>query len=352
MMESNSGNKQLKRGELLFSEGDTSRAMYLLKSGSVRLFMKRGNSDIEIDTVRSGQILGELAFLDGNPRSVSGEALQDCELVEISGPTFLAVLSKAPEWLKILLKTVVGRLRATNAKLRQLETANVALDYSERDGGKRTSSYQFLSVMEFMKVSISLLVVGTRNGAQTPEGVDIDLGLVNRYANQIMGVPLSKTSCALDVYSACKYATTRDVGGHARAYLKDLKFIELLIQFLNEENQLEVAKKHEVSARGLIVMRSIAVQASSWQKDEKTGLATVNVGALQSGQGVEHASFKPEDLNELVTLGYLSELNFKSEKEILTTLKPIEFVNSFRFMQIVYAIREINEQKRKIAKAK
>src|SRR5437016_4773544 len=106
-MDTPSGNQptpttRLAKGQLLFSEGDKSRAMYLLKSGSIRLFMKRGNSDIEIDIIRSGQILGELAFLDGNPRSVSGEALTDCELVEISGPAFMEVLGKAPEWLKIL----------------------------------------------------------------------------------------------------------------------------------------------------------------------------------------------------------------------------------------------------------
>src|SRR4051812_32378296 len=77
----------VKKGDLLFSEGEKSRSMFLLKRGAVRLFMRRGNTDVEIETVRSGQILGELAFLDGNPRSVSGEALMDCELMEISGST-------------------------------------------------------------------------------------------------------------------------------------------------------------------------------------------------------------------------------------------------------------------------
>src|SRR5690348_3714743 len=78
---------KLKKGQLLFSEGENSRAMYFLKSGMIRIFKKKGDSSIEIDTVHSGQVIGELAFLDGNPRSASGEALTDCELNEISGPT-------------------------------------------------------------------------------------------------------------------------------------------------------------------------------------------------------------------------------------------------------------------------
>src|SRR4051812_20014532 len=115
---------RLKKGQLLFSEGERSRAMYLLQSGMIRLYLKKGESTVEIDTIRAGQILGELAFLDGNPRSVSGEALTECELVEISGTMFLDVLSKAPSWLKILLKTVVARLRAANTRIRQLESAS------------------------------------------------------------------------------------------------------------------------------------------------------------------------------------------------------------------------------------
>src|SRR6185437_5111604 len=102
--------RRLKKGELLFAEGENSRAMYLIRAGMIRLYKKKGESFIELDTVHSGQILGELAFLDGNPRSASGEALTDCELIEISGPTFQQVLVKLPDWLKILMKTIVGRL--------------------------------------------------------------------------------------------------------------------------------------------------------------------------------------------------------------------------------------------------
>src|SRR3954469_23169421 len=124
--------RRLKKGETLFAEGENSRAMYYVKSGMIRIFKKKGDSAIEIDTIRQGQILGELAFLDGNPRSVSGEALTDCELVEISNALFLEVLGHTPDWLKILFRTVVSRLRSANVKVRQLESANIAVNYSEK----------------------------------------------------------------------------------------------------------------------------------------------------------------------------------------------------------------------------
>ena len=86
----------LKKGDLLFKEGDGSRSMFFLKSGIIRIFKKKGDSDIEIEMIHSGQVLGELAFLDGNPRSASGEAMSPCELIEISGETFTQTLKIMP----------------------------------------------------------------------------------------------------------------------------------------------------------------------------------------------------------------------------------------------------------------
>ncbi|HAR41840.1 MAG TPA: hypothetical protein DCS07_04300, partial [Bdellovibrionales bacterium] len=164
--------RHLKKGELLFAEGENSRAMYFLKTGMLRIFKKKGESHIEIDTIHSGQVVGELAFLDGNPRSASGEALTECDLVEVSGPVFQDVLTKMPDWLKILLKTVVARLRTASTRIRQLESASVAVDYSDKDG-KRNSHYVYLSPIDVLKIASGILLVCARNGAGVPGGVTV-----------------------------------------------------------------------------------------------------------------------------------------------------------------------------------
>ena len=56
-----SGVRRLQKGDLLFKEGDSSSAMYLIRSGMIRIFKKKGDQQIEIDTLRSGQIVGEMA---------------------------------------------------------------------------------------------------------------------------------------------------------------------------------------------------------------------------------------------------------------------------------------------------
>lgn len=350
--------RTLKKGELLFKEGEKSRAMYLLQSGSIRLFLKKGDSNIEIDTIRPGQILGELAFLDGNPRSVSGEALTQCELTEISGPMFMDVINKAPEWLKILLKTVVGRLRAANTRVRQLETANVAIDYSDKDGGKRSSTYQYLSYMECTKVCMSLLLVGTRNGKPFKDGTEIDLGLASRYFNTVMGVPSAKVTGVLDILAHIHVASVAEENGYTRVYLKDLPFLEALIEFLVEENQIDSSKRRFISVRGLMIMELIIkfLAQESSKSPPKSGSDSnkqvVDIMAIKNSEIALTSKdpFRAEDVAELVKLGYATDLKIKANTEVFVTLEPVEFKKNYGLMQVVHEMRALNEQKRAVGK--
>jgi CRP-like cAMP-binding protein len=343
--------RRLKKGELLFKEGDLSRSMYLIKSGMIRLFLKKGDSNVEIDTIRAGQILGELAFLDGNPRSLSGEALTECELVEISGSMFAEVIGKAPEWLKILLKTVVGRLRAANTRIRQLEAANTAIDYSDKDGGKRTTVYQYISLVETMKILTAFIVVASRKGVKTPEGIDIDMGLVNRYSNSIMGVPVAKNTCVVDLLVQNNLAVAREEKGSSRVFLKDLDFIEKLNQSLIDENLKDPSKRHDVSSRGFLIMGMIAAQLPKLQKDPKTGRTTVNLAPLKKTADPQKEAFRNEEVGELIRLGYCSELQLNSPTEVLVTANSEEFSIIFRFVQILQSLKAINDQKKKVSGA-
>lgn len=334
---------KLKKGQLLFSEGDTSRAMYLLKSGMIRIFKKKGDSSIEIDTIHSGQVLGELAFLDGNPRSASGEALTDCELAEISGPTFQAVISRMPDWLKILLKTIVGRLRTASTRIRQLETASSAMDYSDRDGKK---TYVYLSIVDVLKLGTAVLLVAARNGVKKPEGIELKQGLLTRYGNQIIGVPAAKMTTFLDVLSQVGVVK---LGQNGEVFVTDLDFLEQLIAYMNEEYLLEPSKRHDVSLRGFMVMSLIVKHLGKYPADPKTGLSKVNVAEILKLETPEGAKepFRMDEVPELVKLGYCTNVGITSSTEAYTQVKADTFVHNYRMQRVAMAVNAVNEQKRK-----
>jgi CRP-like cAMP-binding protein len=54
--------KKLASGELLFKEGDTPDAMYVVKRGRLIVFKQKGSSEVELAQISTGQMVGEMAF--------------------------------------------------------------------------------------------------------------------------------------------------------------------------------------------------------------------------------------------------------------------------------------------------
>lgn len=338
---------KLKKGQLLFSEGENSRSMYFLKSGMIRIFKKKGDSAIEIDTIRSGQILGELAFLDGNPRSASGEALTDCELTEISGQTFQAVLGTMPDWLKLLLKTVVGRLRTASTRIRQLEAASTAFDYSDKDG-KRSAHYVYLSPHDVLKLCSAVLLAAARNGTPVEKGIEVKEAHLQRYGNQIMGIPAAKMTTMTDILHqvGLMYIDQADT---SKATVLEPDTIEKFILYLNEENTLEPSKRHDISLRGFIIMSYVARHIANYPKNEE-GVASVNLAEIRAKEAAANGGkepFRMDEFPELVKVGYATQADIKNTNEVYSQIRPDFFLHAFRMQKIILTIHKINEEKRK-----
>jgi hypothetical protein len=319
--------------------------MYLIRQGMIRVYKKKGEADIELETLRAGQIIGELAFLDGNPRSASGEALSDCELVEISGPTFQQVLDKIPEWLKILLRTLVTRLRATSTKFRQLESASTEFVYSEKDG-KRVAQNVYLSAPDVMKVSTAILLVANRWGkpAQLGDrnGTEVPAGLLQRYSNQILQIPSSKMTSVLDAFTVAGFIKTDDTSGEI--VLLDIEFLEKLIHYMNDENLAEPSKRHDISNRGFVIMSLISKHVPRYAKDAE-GISLVNVAEVLKLETPEggRAPFRLDDFAELVKLGYTSNVTAKSADEVLCSIRSDHFMLSARIQRAIKSIEAVND---------
>jgi CRP-like cAMP-binding protein len=339
---------RLKKGQSLFREGEGAGAMYLVRQGSIRISKKKGEADIEIDSIRSGQLVGELAFLDGNPRSASAEALCETELVEISGPAFQRVLGTIPEWLKILLKTLVTRLRSASTKIRQLETSSSEYVFSEKDG-KRVAQHVYLSAIDVMKVGTAILLVADRWGDPIEvtgrEGVEVNASLLLRYANQILQVPSSKVTSVIDAFSMAGFMKTDTSGTVA---LFDINFLEKLIHYMNEENLQEPSKRHDISNRGFLTMSLVLKHLNRYPKDAD-GFALVNVAEILKKETPEggRCPVRLDDFAELVKLGYASNVTAKSADEVLSSILVEDFVAAARFQRVIKSIEALNEQKRK-----
>lgn len=85
--------RTLPAGSPIMAEGDRTTALYLIEDGAVTVFreIRDGAEERVLATLTAGMTLGEMALLDGQPRSASARTASDCRLVEIDPAEILAL---------------------------------------------------------------------------------------------------------------------------------------------------------------------------------------------------------------------------------------------------------------------
>jgi CRP-like cAMP-binding protein len=97
---------------VIFFEGDAGESMYVVADGAVKVFVVSEEGDeVVLVTVREPDSFGELAVLDGAPRSASAAALEPTTLLVITRTTLLDVMSDHRELGERVLSSVGGLLR-------------------------------------------------------------------------------------------------------------------------------------------------------------------------------------------------------------------------------------------------
>jgi CRP-like cAMP-binding protein len=105
-------------GETLFRQGDPGHAMMVLVAGRVKIVVHGGDGrELMLAILGPGEILGEMALLEGRPRSADAVALDDCDMVVVQRRDFLPFLERHPEIAIRMLQVLSDQLRRTNAEL-------------------------------------------------------------------------------------------------------------------------------------------------------------------------------------------------------------------------------------------
>jgi CRP-like cAMP-binding protein len=105
-------------GEPIFHVGAPGQSMMVILNGTVRVSLPgpRGKGVILAD-LPAGELLGEVALLDGKERSADAAALTKCELVVLDRRDVVAFLEKRPDVCLKLLELMCARLRKSDQRM-------------------------------------------------------------------------------------------------------------------------------------------------------------------------------------------------------------------------------------------
>ena len=107
-------------GERIFSEGDLGTTMFIVQSGKVRLFRIVDGVTRVHGTMEKGDFFGEMSILEGMPRTMAAEAVEDSELIEINGTTFDKMIKGNIEIAIRMLRKLSLRLREAERRLEEM----------------------------------------------------------------------------------------------------------------------------------------------------------------------------------------------------------------------------------------
>ncbi|HLG20126.1 MAG TPA: cyclic nucleotide-binding domain-containing protein [Bdellovibrionota bacterium] len=105
--------RELKDGEEILREGSTDLDLIVIKRGRIAVTKKKGTDILRLGELTTGDILGEMAIVTGQPRSASARAVEPTEVMVLPGADFRDLLQSFPRLLRVIEDLVRSRAEQT-----------------------------------------------------------------------------------------------------------------------------------------------------------------------------------------------------------------------------------------------
>ena len=136
--------KSFANSEYIFREGESAAYAYVIKSGTVEITKHSADGEQVLAELVAPTIFGEMALIDGNPRSAGARAKENTVVTEVTAESFKTYLSKNPEAAIRIMKTISENLRKSNqvvAKYERTEAADNVLPSTQNFTEKASTDF-------------------------------------------------------------------------------------------------------------------------------------------------------------------------------------------------------------------
>jgi CRP/FNR family cyclic AMP-dependent transcriptional regulator len=170
--------RQFREGEAIFQQGDPGQMLYLVESGQVRIYVQdEEGQETSVTLCGPGDMFGELAVIDGLPRSASAVAMDNTVVSILSRDRFRLHMRNSPQLALNFMKLLSVRVRYSTQQVSSL----TLLDTPGRLARK-------------------LLELAHDHGQAEPGGVHINLTLTQSDLASLIGATRESVNKALGAF--------------------------------------------------------------------------------------------------------------------------------------------------------
>ncbi|MBT3980116.1 MAG: cyclic nucleotide-binding domain-containing protein [Bacteriovoracaceae bacterium] len=121
-------------GDVVIREGEESTSVFFVKEGLLGVYKRRGTKEIQVGTIKTGEVVGEMSFFDKEPRCATVKAIQASVVNEVESSVFKSFFKGQPKWHQNIVLLILQRIRRTNLRARGIEV--------EDESGKKSGLYK------------------------------------------------------------------------------------------------------------------------------------------------------------------------------------------------------------------
>jgi CRP-like cAMP-binding protein len=177
--------RRFRRGEVIFHVGDPGDALFVIITGEVKISLPSETGDEAIlATLRPGEFFGELALLDGAPRSASASAMVATETVVLPRDRFRELIATEAPVRDALLAALAAELRRLTTHVEELHFLDITGRLAARlvrlaqDGGMRMPDGAIRLRTNLTQAELAAMVGCTRQSVNKLLGQFTDDGLL------------------------------------------------------------------------------------------------------------------------------------------------------------------------------
>lgn len=338
-----SPNKVIKKGEILFKEGEKISHLHLIQSGAISICLQRPKKNVELMNLGPGHVAGELALGATQNYPYTAIATTETKIVEIPLETYKQNIETSSQMVKVLIKSIVDRLKLLNNDLKTSKMEKEPMPCPED---------------QVPQIFGAIFHTSNHKGSKdtkVPGKVDIDWNQLKSYAQRVFGESpkrLEQALCILVKLKVCSFEMGRppeDPEGPEqimKVHFNDLGLVEAFFEFYQYHYfkggaKSEVLKVDESVFTNLFYLLTICEGV----QPDRNGIVTLEYQkVMEKFKSDYNVNLNADHFNRFEQKGLFAKRQARTDGMVVLQFELKEFKNTLQIWKVLKEIEKWNEK--------